>query len=137
MYTHFDLIINQYFNPTATNKYGDVRHTGKYETDYMGKKGDSFETWLTADCFRVTRTLKLTLKRKWFDKFKAGRKIYEFREIKPWTTSRLLGKEYDFIQFKAGYQSDAETIAFQYLGYEIRTVKGVKLYAIRTGRLIR
>ena len=39
-------------------------------------------------------TLFLILKRKWFDKIKAGRKWYEFREATPYWRKRLEGREY-------------------------------------------
>ncbi len=36
--------------------------------------------------------LHLTIKRKWFDLITLGKKPLEFREIKPYWTSRLLDK---------------------------------------------
>lgn len=53
-HTHYDLIINQYFTPTAKNLFGDVRHTGTFEKEnHYGKIGQKFETWLTPDSYKV------------------------------------------------------------------------------------
>jgi hypothetical protein len=36
-----------------------------------------------------TKTLKLTLKKEWFDLIKSGEKVEEYRVIKPWMLSRM------------------------------------------------
>ena len=41
------------------------------------------------------RTLKLTVKRKWFDKILSGEKIEEYREIKPYWVNRLMTWYYE------------------------------------------
>lgn len=81
-------------------------------------------------------TLHMTLHKKWFDKILAGRKLYEFREVKPYWTKRLENREYDVIRFKNGYQRDARTMTIEYGGYQIRKVKGVELYCIRLGKIL-
>lgn len=46
-HSHYDMIINQAFTPSAINKFGDVRHAGIAEQDSLfHKKGQTFETWL-------------------------------------------------------------------------------------------
>lgn len=82
------------------------------------------------------RILQMTLHKKWFDKILSGRKRYEFREFKPYWTKRLEGKEYDVIRFKNGYNRDARVMKVEYCGYQIRTVKGKKLYCIRLGKML-
>lgn len=47
--------------------------------------------------------LNLTLKKEWFDMILAGIKNNEYREIKPYWTKRLEGKEYDGVKFVNGY----------------------------------
>ena len=41
----------------------------------------------------MKNTLKLTLKKEWFDLIKAGKKTEEYREIKNYWTVRFLDKE--------------------------------------------
>lgn len=55
--------------------------------------------------------LTLPIKRKWFDMIVSGEKKEEYREIKPYWTSRILRYGYAGIKFvvriKNGYQKDA------------------------------
>lgn len=55
--------------------------------------------------------LTLPIKRKWFDMIVSGEKKEEYREIKPYWTSRILRYGYAGIKFvvriKNGYQIDA------------------------------
>jgi hypothetical protein len=81
-------------------------------------------------------TLHLTLHAKWYDKILAGRKLYEFREVKPYWTKRLVNRTYKFIRFKNGYQRDARVMRVEYGGYQLRKVKGVELYCIRLGKIL-
>lgn len=75
------------------------------------------------------RILRLTLKKEWFDLISTGIKTEECREIKPWSTSRLMDKHplegyglgkfeytfkhYDYVKFKNGYQKDAPVIVME------------------------
>lgn len=69
--------------------------------------------------------LKLTVKKEWFDLIKSGEKTEEYREFKDYWCKRLIPdyhpiykvdkrttgfKQYDYIEFKNGYSSDAPTI---------------------------
>ena len=59
--------------------------------------------------------LHLTLKKHWFDLIASGQKTEEYREIKPYWTSRLMTdathfKHYDAVRFRNGYQRDAPEI---------------------------
>lgn len=56
------------------------------------------------------RILHLTLKKVWFELIRDGIKIEEYREIKPYWTRRLDGKEFDFVVFRNGYGRDVPTI---------------------------
>jgi hypothetical protein len=57
---------------------------------------------------RKTRVLHLTLKKKWFDLVRSGKKTTEFREAKPYWDSRLMFKNgtfriYDEVHITNGY----------------------------------
>lgn len=76
------------------------------------------------------KTLKLTLKKKWFDMILSGEKTEEYREIKDFWNRRLtreheLGghyalkgifKTYGLVEFRNGYASDAPTMTLECKG---------------------
>lgn len=81
-------------------------------------------------------TLKLTLKKKWFDMIASGEKKEEYREIKPYWHDRLIKeviseytlnptaltkqtvifKEFDFVEFTNGYGSDRPKLTLECKG---------------------
>ena len=61
------------------------------------------------------RILDLSLTYHWFDLIKSGIKKEEYREIKPFYTTRLENKEYDYIRFHRG-QGSPVTMFVKYLG---------------------
>lgn len=63
------------------------------------------------------KTLKLTLKRRWFDMIASGQKLEEYREIKPWILSRLQGKTYDAVEFSNGYGAHVPKVTVKFLGW--------------------
>jgi hypothetical protein len=75
--------------------------------------------------------LFLTLKKEFFDAIKAGTKKKEYREIKPWSTTRLVGKHYDCVLFQNGYNKGAPQILVEYLGYKIKD----DVYVINLGEI--
>ena len=78
------------------------------------------------------RILHLTLLRKWFDLIASGKKTKEFREIKPYWTKRLLGKDFDEIYFKNGYSKNAP-----FMRVECKSIKKGKTdYIIHLGRIL-
>lgn len=87
--------------------------------------------------------LTLTLKRKWFNLIKNGVKLEEYREIKPYWSTRLLGKNYDTIIFKNGYSKNAPIIICEYKGLKVGNgntnwgaENGVKYYVIKIGAIL-
>lgn len=65
------------------------------------------------------KILHLTLKKKWFDLIAIGEKKEEYRELKKYWGDRLCNnpkqwldglKEFDVVQFRNGYTTDAPTI---------------------------
>ena len=99
-----------------------------------------------ADCFyrnslitnfvrkrKVMKVLRLIIKQKYFDAILAGRKVQEFREVRPTTIKKLLQLDeegfevedengnaqpikYDAIQFYVGYNKDRDNALVEVLG---------------------
>lgn len=70
------------------------------------------------------KTLKLTLKAEPFEVMISGEKIAEYRKPSAWIMSRLYNKdgsekEYDFVKFTNGYNSDSPSFLAIYCGFEI------------------
>ena len=77
------------------------------------------------------KTLKLTIKKEWFDMILSGEKKEEYRAIKPHWDSRLYKikrknkvivskelKEFEAIEFKNGYGDKRPAAVFEYKGLE-------------------
>ena len=78
------------------------------------------------------KILHLTLKRQYFDEIVAGTKREEYREIKPYWTKRLEGKNFNEILFKNGYSKNAPLMRVEWLGM----AKGTTHYIIKLGRIL-
>jgi hypothetical protein len=63
------------------------------------------------------KVLHLTLKKKWFDMIDAGIKTEEYRELKDYWITRLHNRDYDEVQFRHGYKTNAPTMRFKVLGF--------------------
>lgn len=63
-----------------------------------------------------TRILYLTIHRRWFDDIVSGEKCEEFRDVKPYWTKRIEGREYNEIHFRNGYGKDAPFMRVEYKG---------------------
>lgn len=78
------------------------------------------------------KTLKLTLKKKWFDMILFGIKKEEYREVKRYWIQRLCNeiefennssleavfKKYDFVEFTNGYNSKSPQVTLECKGIE-------------------
>lgn len=84
----------------------------------------------------MIRILHLTLKKEWFDEIASRRKTTEYREIKPYWTTRLLDKTYDEIYFKNGYTADAPFMRVEWKGLEKEIWNGEQKYAIALGKIL-
>jgi hypothetical protein len=74
-------------------------------------------------------TLKLTLKKHWFDIMITGEKNIEYRLVSGWIASRLLDKngkhrQYDRIRFTNGYGNDKPWFECEFKGFDY-SQKGV------------
>jgi len=88
-------------------------------------------------------TLKLTLKKKWFDMIASGVKKEEYRAPSRWIRSRLVHKvcAYDAVDFTNGYGANKPFIRVEFLGFEFGDGKpewgGTKgVYIIKLGKIL-
>lgn len=98
----------------------------------------------------MSKTLKLTLNKQWFDMIEKGIKTEEYREIKDyWTTRlcfalfnengnqrdlvfpidkedfhRLMFKDFNLVEFTNGYSKSSRQITMECKGIEIRVGRG-------------
>ena len=82
--------------------------------------------------------LHLTLKKEWFDKILEGTKKTEYRDIKPYWTTRLfdnVGKPRKFneIFFRNGYGKSARWMKVEFLGIK----KSEERYKILLGAVLK
>lgn len=62
------------------------------------------------------QVLHLTLKRCWFDMIHSGIKKEEYREVKPYWSTRLQGKRFDAVRFRNGYGTNAPEVTVSLSG---------------------
>ncbi len=83
------------------------------------------------------KTLYITIKEVYFNEILSGTKTTEYREVKPFWTSRLYEKNckpkiYDAVYFKAGYDPGVPEMVVEYLGVR----KLGDLYHIKLGKVL-
>ena len=64
--------------------------------------------------------LHLNLYRRYFDEILSGEKRIEYREVTPYWSKRLEGRNYDVIQFRNGYAKVAPIMIVTYEGFYIK-----------------
>ena len=64
------------------------------------------------------RVLHLTIKKKWFDMILSGKKLEEYREIKPYWDKRICYR-LTHVRFKNGYRDDSAAATFRLIGISI------------------
>jgi len=82
-------------------------------------------------------TLTIVIKQPWFDDIASGKKTTEYREVKPFWTSRLFNKDgkriqYTKIEFVNGYNANAQRMITEYKGFSTRN----NHYYIRIGQIL-
>lgn len=87
--------------------------------------------------------LHLTLKKQWFDMIASGIKKEEYREIKPYWSTRLLNRDYDQINFRNGYKKNAPRMLVEFKGLraDIGNIKwgappSSAVYIIKLGNIL-
>ena len=83
--------------------------------------------------------LHLTLHKKWFDEIAAGDKVFEYRDIKPYWTRRLMKngkfKKFGGIYFVNGYGRLRPNMRVEFLGITYGEFEGRKVYVIGLGQV--
>lgn len=87
------------------------------------------------------KVLRMTLIRKWFNQIATGDKTEEYREFKEYWFNRIVGRDYDVIQFRNGYSKNAPELTIEYKGIYLKTItwdSGVteEVLAIKLGRIL-
>ena len=84
----------------------------------------------------MKKVLHLNLYRKYFDQILKGEKTTEYREVTPYWSKRLEGRDYDVIQFRNGYAKVAPMMIVEFKGVNIDSdVQGAR-YAIELGKIL-
>jgi len=87
------------------------------------------------------KILYLTIKKKWFDLIKSGKKKIEYREIKHYWEKRLFEgngkklKHFDYIIFTNGYKKDSPKLKVEYKGLSLKDFDGKLHYALHLGKV--
>jgi hypothetical protein len=99
-----------------------------------------------------SKTLKLTLRKKWFDMILSGKKKEEYRDIKPHWESRLMEitpelimrfRQFDFVEFRNGYSARSPYMKVQCRGIGIGLSKSKwsektqRCYVISLGKIVK
>ena len=81
--------------------------------------------------------LHLILERDPFDRIAKGTKRIEYRDYTPYWRRRIENREYDVIQFRNGYATQAPGMLVEYRGYRVQGKGRNKEFAIRLGRILK
>lgn len=89
------------------------------------------------------KTLHLTLKRKWFYMIASGEKMEEYRKIKRYWETRIVGKDFDYIKFVNGYARNDPTITVQCGGVRVGLGRaewgapvGKEVFILKLGKIV-
>ena len=85
----------------------------------------------------MKRILHLNLHREWFAQIAAGTNRTEYRSQTPYWKKRLENRQYDAIQFRNGYATDASEMQVEFLGERRIKKDGKNVYAIRLGKILK
>jgi hypothetical protein len=85
----------------------------------------------------VKRILHLNLHREFFSQIAAGTKRTDYRSQTPYWKKRLENRQYDAIQFRNGYATDAPEMQVEFLGVGRIKKDGKNVYAIRLGKILK
>ena len=88
-------------------------------------------------------TLRLVLKRKWYDLIDKGVKTEEYREITLYWKRRIWGRRHNYVTFYLGYAKDRPSMTFEIESIkagagkeEWGAVPGCRYFVIKLGRRI-
>ena len=83
---------------------------------------------------KTVSVLHLNLHREFFAQIAAGTKRTEYRQRTGYWKTRLEGRNYEVIQFRNGYATDAPVMQVEFLGVKKVQRGGEPYYAIQLGR---
>ena len=72
-------------------------------------RGTRITYFIRMDMKYTEKILYLPLKKKWFDMIKAGIKLEEYREMKPFWEKRFSSFDYTAVEFICGYPKKGDT----------------------------
>jgi len=85
----------------------------------------------------MSSILHLNLHREFFAAIVAKTKRTEYRRRTPYWKTRLENREYEAIQFRNGYATNAAEMQVEFLGMSRIKKDGKNVYAIRLGRIMK
>ena len=84
----------------------------------------------------MAKVLHLNLHREFFAKIAAGTKRTEYRDRTSYWRARIEGRQYDVIQFRNGYATDALRMRVQFKGVTVQGRGSNKEFVIKLGRIL-
>ena len=84
----------------------------------------------------MTKVLHLVLKRKYFERIYNKTKTIEYRDLTPYWSRRLEGKNFTHIKFQLAYSKNPPTMLVEILDRNIVDYKDKKSYAFDLGKII-
>ena len=84
----------------------------------------------------MNKVLHLVLKRKYFERIYNKTKKVEYRDLTPYWSRRLEGKNFTHIKFQLAYSKNPPTMLVEILDRNIVDYKGKKSYAFDLGKII-
>jgi hypothetical protein len=82
------------------------------------------------------RVLQLKASKECFEEIISGRRKVEYREFKPFWTSRLESKSYDEVHFRNGYNPQSPFARLEFKGCKVTDREGKPTYRIELGKVL-
>ena len=78
-------------------------------------------------------TLKLVLKKKWYDMISSGQKLEEYRDVTDYWNKRISGRQIKYVTFYLGYAKNRPSMTFELQTPVIRY--GIPQWGAELGKL--
>ena len=83
----------------------------------------------------MSKVLHLVLKKKYFERIYNKTKKLEYRDLTPYWSKRLEGKDFTHIKFQLAYSKNPPTMLVEVLDENIVDYKNKKSYAFDLGKI--
>ena len=83
----------------------------------------------------MSKVLHLVLKKKYFERIYNKTKKVEYRDLTPYWSKRLEGKDFTHIKFQLAYSKNPPTMLVEVLDENIVDYKNKKSYAFDLGKI--